>query len=141
MGADQRAKSELSRLRGARELRLLNGRGGQESRGKRWFQSAPARDAQCHQLPVKGLSQLRKRAGQSGEHKRRPRLPINYTHDLVVSAVATFRQLSSVALRRNRGGLIISPGDDPKAMESTAKADKLTLSEWIGTTIHATLQR
>jgi hypothetical protein len=43
---------------------------------------------------VKRLSQLRKRAGQSGEQKRRPRLAINYTHDPVVSAMAMFRQLS-----------------------------------------------
>jgi hypothetical protein len=34
---------------------------------------------------------------------------------------------SSGALRRNQSGLIISPGDDLEAMESAAKADKLTL--------------
>ena len=37
------------------------------------------------------------------------------------------RQLSSGALRRNQSGLIISPGDDREAMESAAKADKVTL--------------
>src|ERR1700680_5141513 len=95
MGADQRAKGELSRLRGARELRLLNGRGGQRSRGKRLFQSVPARDAQCPRLPAKGLSQPRKRAGQSGEEKRRPRLPINCTHDPVVSECQRYSNNSS----------------------------------------------
>jgi hypothetical protein len=62
---------------GRKELRLLNGRGGQRSRGKRLFQSVPARDAQCYRLPARGLSQPRKRAGQSGAHKSRARLPIN----------------------------------------------------------------
>jgi hypothetical protein len=31
-------------------------------------------------------------------------------------------------------------GDDLKAMEKAAKAGKVTLSEWIRSTIHATLQ-
>src|ERR1035441_1676746 len=79
MGADRKpllqlAKSEPFRLRDARQLPPLNGRGGQRSRGKRLFQSVPAKDAQCPRPPAKGLSQLRKRAGQSGgRHKRRPR--------------------------------------------------------------------
>src|ERR1035441_10683700 len=67
----QLAKSAPCRLRDARELRPLNGRGGQRSRGKRLFQSVPAKDAQCPQPPVKGLSQLRKRAGQSGGRRKR----------------------------------------------------------------------
>src|ERR1039458_10313648 len=71
MGANQLAKSELFRLPGARELRLLNGGAGQRSRGQRLFQS-PAKDAQCPRLRVRGLSQPRKPAGQSGEQKRRP---------------------------------------------------------------------
>src|SRR5229473_1596400 len=66
----QLAHLEPFRLRDARELRLLNGRGGQRSRGKRLFQSVPAKDAQCPRPPVKGLSQLRKRAGQSGERRK-----------------------------------------------------------------------
>jgi hypothetical protein len=37
-----------------------------------------------------GVLRHRRRAGQSGEHKRRPRLPINYTHDPVVSEIAIF---------------------------------------------------
>jgi hypothetical protein len=69
-------------------------------------------------------------------HKRLHQQP---TSRLLVKLI--LRQLSSVALRRNRGGLIISPGDDPKAMESAAKADNLTLSEWIGATMRASLQR
>ena len=67
----QLAKREPFRLRDTRELRLLNGRGGQRSRGKRLFQSVPAKDAPCPQPPVKGLSQLRKRAGQSGGRRKR----------------------------------------------------------------------
>jgi hypothetical protein len=64
MGADLLAKRELFRLRGARELRLLNGRGGQRSRDKRLFRSVPARE--CPPLRAEGLSQPRKRAGQNG---------------------------------------------------------------------------
>jgi hypothetical protein len=60
---------------------------------------------------------------------------------MIVGEMAILRQPSSGALRRNRSGLIISLGDDLKAMESAAKADKLTLSERIRSTIHATLQR
>ena len=56
-------KSELFRWRGARELGPLSGRNGQRSRGKRLFQSVPARDAQSPRLPVEGLPQPRKRAG------------------------------------------------------------------------------
>src|SRR5450759_6026223 len=67
----QLAKREPFRLRDARELRPLNGRGGQRSRGKRWFQSVPAKDAPCTQPPVKELSQLRKPAGQSGGRRKR----------------------------------------------------------------------
>src|ERR1039458_10159360 len=67
----QLAKRAPFRLRDARELRPLNGRGGQRSRGKRLFQSVPAKDAPCPQPPVKGLSQLRKRAGQNGGKLRR----------------------------------------------------------------------
>jgi hypothetical protein len=58
----------------------LNGLGGQRSGGKRLFQSLPAKDAGCHQPPVKGLSQPRKRVGQSGgRHKRRPRSVSEYS--------------------------------------------------------------
>jgi len=32
-------------------------------------------------------------------------------------------------------------GDDLKAMEAAAKSDKSTLSEWIRSTIHASLER
>jgi hypothetical protein len=42
------------------------------------FQSVPARDAQCPGLLVKGLPQSRKRAGQNGEQKRRPRLAMSW---------------------------------------------------------------
>src|SRR5260370_7153354 len=70
MGADQLAKTELSRLRGARELPLLKERGGQRSRGKKLFQSVPTRDAQCPRLPAQGLPKSRKRAGQN---VRRPK--------------------------------------------------------------------
>src|ERR1700687_4737434 len=94
MGAGQLAKREPFRLRGARELRLLNGRGGHRSKGKRLFQSAPARDAQCPRLPAKGLPQSRERAGQSGEHKRSPRLRSITLTTTVVSATAILRQLS-----------------------------------------------
>src|ERR1035437_536732 len=75
MGANRKllqlAKGEPFRLRDARELRPLNGRGGQRSRGKRLFQSVAAKDAPCPPPPVKGLSQLRKRAGQSGGRRKR----------------------------------------------------------------------
>src|ERR1019366_1931324 len=76
MGANRKlllqlAKSEPFRLRDARELQPLNGRGGQRSRGKRLFLSVPAKGAQCPQPPVKGLSLLRKRAGQSGGRRKR----------------------------------------------------------------------
>src|ERR1700681_579523 len=99
MGADQLARSELSRLRGARELRLLNGRGGQRSRGKRLFQSVPARDAQCPRRPAKGLPQPRKRAGQSGgRSKRTPRLAITYTQDRVASECRRYSNNSSELL-------------------------------------------
>src|ERR1017187_8820624 len=67
----QLAKREPFRLRDARELRPLNGRGGQRSRGKRLFQSVPAKDAPCPQPPVKGLAQPRKRARQSGGRPKR----------------------------------------------------------------------
>src|ERR1035441_3634765 len=86
MGADRKglmqlAKSEPFRLRDARELRPLNGRGGQRSRGK-GFQPVPAKDAQCPQPPVRGLSLLRKRAGQNGGRpKRRPSLCISVPKD------------------------------------------------------------
>ena len=49
-------------------------------------------------LPAKGLSQPRKRAGRNGEHKRRPRLPINYTHDPVVSECRRYSNNSSELL-------------------------------------------
>src|ERR1019366_4399091 len=75
MGANRKllqlAKGEPFRLRDAGELRPLNGLGGQRLRGKRLFQSVPAKDAKCHQPPVRGLSLLRKRAGQNGGKLRR----------------------------------------------------------------------
>src|ERR1039457_3858618 len=80
----QLAKREPFRLRDARELRPLNGRGGQRSRGKRLFQSVSAKDARCQQPPVRGLLQPRNRAGQNGgSPKRRVSLcmsvPKNYS--------------------------------------------------------------
>jgi hypothetical protein len=101
MGADQLAKNELFRPRGAGELRLLNESGGRRSRGKRLFQSVPARDAQCPPLPAEGLSQLRKRAGQSGEQKRRPSRPINYAHDPIVNEMAILT--TTMCSVQNRG--------------------------------------
>src|ERR1039457_1996675 len=82
MGANRKllqlAKGEPFRLRDARELRPLNGLGGQRLRGKRLFQSVPAKDARYPQPPARGLSLLRKRAVQNGGRpKRSPRFPIS----------------------------------------------------------------
>jgi hypothetical protein len=58
---------------------------------------------------------------------------------LEFAAGAWAKAIASQALSECYG--VISRGDDLMAMESTAKAAKLTLSEWIRGTIHATLQR
>src|ERR1039458_6555932 len=97
----QLAKREPFRLRDASELRPLNGRGGQRSRGKRLFQSVPAKGAQCPQQPVKGLLQLRKRVGQSGGRcRRRPRLPISFASEAQMSPNRRIA-VTSASLRRH----------------------------------------
>ena len=111
----QLAKSAPCRLRDARELRPLNGRGGQRSRGTRLFQSVPARDAQCPRPPVKGLSQLRKRAGQSGgRRKRRARFaPQEVSSKPVNECNRDVTLIDSLALRSCPGDHLTSIRDNP----------------------------